>query len=511
MNFQFYNFPKQRNSMAIPAPGTAVGINGRINDASSSVISPVIRIAGHYNASIEDPPYLIRYNYVYISEYGRFYFINDWHYNSDNTWTAFCEVDVLGSFRTAIQESDAYIERSSKIELYDDKIVDFMYPSTPEFRLATSVYTLNSWSSNPGDGCFVLGIVSADNPVFGSVNYYIMSALSLTILVHNMMDSMGGSHGDWVNNTDIIDKTLKSIVNPMQYITSCKWFPFAKQTSDNSDVIMLGSWNTGAMGHKLSYNEIQYTFPFNIPLPAFPEVPIEIESRYPKFPPYSSCTLYSKVFGAFPISPVDIYGSTDLHTTIQVNLISGTGTVTVTPVSVPTPDPSDPNPPPTTVNGVIAFKQIQIGYDIPITEVTTDYIALGKSIAGSVGGVVSSAINGDVLGVATTVFNGVLDAASISFGPSVNSSEFSRAAFDLDMNVFRCELKSFKTIEQRPYLFGYSVCKYTPKLSTAMDGSTNVYLKTMRFHLITASFAEYITKPEITQLEAMMDGGVYYY
>lgn len=505
MNFQFYNFPKQPNSMAIPASGSGVGINGRINDASSSVISPVIRIAGHYNASIEAPPYLIRYNYVYISEYGRFYFINDWHYNSDNTWTAFCQVDVLGSFQAAIRQSDAYIERSSLVDLYDDKIVDVFYPSTPDYRLATSAYTLDSWSANPQDGCFVIGVLTNDDPIYGSLNYYVLSALGLTALIHNMMDSMGGSQSDWTTSNDIIDKTLKTIVNPMQYITTCKWFPFQKQGTGASPLV-LGSWASGTSAHKLSYNESVYTFPFQIPLPAFPESSIEVDAQYPKFPPYTTCNLYSKLFGAMEISPIDIYGANKLHTTIQVNLISGDGTVTINPVYVPAPDPNDPNQSPATINSVIAYKQIQVGYDIPITQLTDSFEALGMSSAKTLG---SSLIQ--YAGYDTKMFNNLMDAASLAFAPTVNSSAFGRAAFDNDIDVFRCELKSFKTIDQRPYLFGYPVYKYTPKLETAMGEHTNIYLKTKGFHLAPDNVAEYITNQELAKIESMMDGGVYYY
>lgn len=69
-----------------------------------------------YNQSISKPKLIIsgdvrEYNYCYIAEFGRFYFINDIELNENNIQTISLSVDVLQSFKTQIENNNALIER----------------------------------------------------------------------------------------------------------------------------------------------------------------------------------------------------------------------------------------------------------------------------------------------------------------------------------------------------------------------------------------------------------------
>lgn len=68
-------------------------------------------------------PVKFNYNYMYISEFNRYYFIDDIVNNSNNRWTVYASVDVLMSFRNDILSAYAIIEKSeleSNANLYLD-------------------------------------------------------------------------------------------------------------------------------------------------------------------------------------------------------------------------------------------------------------------------------------------------------------------------------------------------------------------------------------------------------
>ena len=69
-----------------------------------------------YNQSISNPKLIIagdirNFNYCYIGEFGRFYYITDIEVNENNIQTISLSVDVLQSFKTQIENNNALIER----------------------------------------------------------------------------------------------------------------------------------------------------------------------------------------------------------------------------------------------------------------------------------------------------------------------------------------------------------------------------------------------------------------
>ena len=78
-------------------------LTGTLRDASS-VTNPVIRIETNNPVSA---------NYAYISEFGRYYYINDIISLRTNLWELHLKVDVLMSFATGIKASIAIVEETS--------------------------------------------------------------------------------------------------------------------------------------------------------------------------------------------------------------------------------------------------------------------------------------------------------------------------------------------------------------------------------------------------------------
>lgn len=72
--------------------------------SSTSVTNIVIEIA-------KSNPVIYEYNYMYIGEFNRYYFIDDITNVSANRWIITASVDVLFSFMNDILETNAIIEK----------------------------------------------------------------------------------------------------------------------------------------------------------------------------------------------------------------------------------------------------------------------------------------------------------------------------------------------------------------------------------------------------------------
>lgn len=91
-------------------------MNGNIKN-SSSIIDPIILIE-------KTNPAIQNYNYMYIEEFGRWYFINDIISVTNTTWEIHAHVDVLFSWYVDIASSECIIEKYEQFNdsnlYYDD-------------------------------------------------------------------------------------------------------------------------------------------------------------------------------------------------------------------------------------------------------------------------------------------------------------------------------------------------------------------------------------------------------
>ena len=122
-------------------------------------IGKTLTAGGTYSCTLKDttsilnPVLIIRtsdavynYNYLYISEFQRYYFINDIKSVNNNVWEISAHVDVLETYKTAILANNAVIKRQEK--LYN------LYLDDPEFhvlnyeRIQTLKFPANAFSKN---------------------------------------------------------------------------------------------------------------------------------------------------------------------------------------------------------------------------------------------------------------------------------------------------------------------------------------------------------------------------
>lgn len=79
----------------------------------TSILNPKIKIYSSSNLS--------GYNYMYIPEFNRYYYINDISSPRNNEWDISAHVDVLETYKTAILANSAVVRRQqSQYNLYLD-------------------------------------------------------------------------------------------------------------------------------------------------------------------------------------------------------------------------------------------------------------------------------------------------------------------------------------------------------------------------------------------------------
>lgn len=224
MLVRFYNFAKKTNSTAQPSGSPLAEFDCILKD-DCSVLSPVIAL----EAGLISRP---AFNYAYIPDFQRYYFINDWTF-SRRLWGCSMTVDTLASWKTEIGSKSLYILRSSAQS--NGRIVDSKYPSlcqpssyiddigtvyeeyTPQGSDTPQQYArANYFSRTLTQGYYYFGVVGANGT---GTTWYCMSPGSFNTLVQALYAYDPNDMPSW----DV--GVRKQLANPMQYIVACYWLP----------------------------------------------------------------------------------------------------------------------------------------------------------------------------------------------------------------------------------------------------------------------------------------------
>lgn len=294
MEITLYRFQKRNNSTKIPTSGGVV-IGGKIKD-TCSVISPSI---GFSNA---DP---LQYNYAYISEFSRYYWIVNWTF-SGGLWWAEMRVDVLASWKSYIGSSTQFVVRSSAA--YDGDVIDSMYPAT---NTATTAQTTAENPFNPGIPTYVVGIIGKGGLNGGAVTYYAMNESQFRELGTYLLGDVS-----WVG-TDFGEFTadfIKQDFNPFQYVVSVNAVPY-KCGMGISTNVLFGWWDLGFDSELAKYADyIEIT----LNVPKHPQS--TARGQYLNGPPYSTYTLYMPPFGNIPLDGNIVGGVSTIRCDIRCDI-----------------------------------------------------------------------------------------------------------------------------------------------------------------------------------------------
>ena len=466
MDIRLYRFNKKENSTKRPIALTPYYVveGCTINNSASTVChialtlpsKPVID-SQNVNTTYQN------FNYVFIPVFNRFYWIRDWRYNGNGTFTAYCEVDPLASWAGYILNGSGYISRTGNEALATDNIPDDFYNAIPQYTTVSEPYTLGHYTADPKGGTFVIGTVVTTAPEYGAVNYYMVPVSEMSILVSNMVATKSGTQpptADEWKNTSLTGDILKSLVSPMQYLVSCKWFPFHTNYMETQMVdVWLGQWPSGARGIKLVGDDATSLNPFSgnnndvytyhaLTIPkVYPTT--EGYGRIAEYPPYTKYTFISPTFGTLALDPIVCCSRDELIIDIVTNLITGDARTTLSYFGNPSDTAQSEN------LQVLAQTIKPLAIDINLTQVAVDYLNMTKSALDAGGSAVNAFLQPWNAG--TNVVNAVksgLDAVAYSFSPNVSGNGSAGGTFWYDIDNVIIQAQFQHTTPRYPAEFG---------------------------------------------------------
>ena len=422
INVEFYNLSKRDNSTKRPTGNAAATYSCDLKE-ESGVISPRLLLHG-----ISNPSAL---NYCRIQDFNRYYFISEWTWQM-GLWECQLYVDVLATYKDEIGSATEYIARCS--HEYDGRITDSHYPTISVDN--TDLITLGTpVGGTMANGHYVLGVIN-DNGGQGAVEYYVLDPGDFASLCAVMF----ASNPSWYDLTGIVKSTpqditevalptevMKSLVNPMQYVTSCMYFgPGVAVPTSGSTNIRFGWWGSGVSAYKLglaAYNTISNT----VTLPAHPQA--ASRGSYLNLSPYTRYMFNAGPFGFFPIDTTFFADSLSMSYVIGVDCVTGEGTLSI----------RDDN------GNTISVNRAQIGVPVKLAQISRDYLQTAANVVGTavdigggIGGTVARVPTGDIGGAVESGFstagraaNGIVSSIKSSM-PTLTAAGSGGSLYDIN-------------------------------------------------------------------------------
>lgn len=430
INIKLFKFNKKPNSTK--QPYLSAGINYKCSiKSATSVLGPTIDIDyGLYSANIAF------YNYAYIEDFKRYYFITDIVYN-EGIWTLSLSCDLLATYRTDIFNSKQYVIRSTN--KFNPDIVDTLYLSKimPLFnRTKFNVYegaTLdgdlyeygvrwqneltgrsgfltNYFDSDISSGEYVVSIIG-DNAT--GVEHYAFSYAGLKDLINKAFSLIPS------DMSDVSSGIAKALYNPIQYITSCRWYPSVVATGTATNRIKIGPYDLPLSGNYASPVDIKVIPEFYIDI-HIPRHPDWVNYPYMKLSPYSEYNLYFQPFGNIPLDSTKIYGSEDLHVFWSVDYTTGQSHLKIKTLPRAYHEES-----------IIYDAVADYGVTIPISALVTDF-KTGAIMSGMtwIKGAIDKANTASGIDTGNSILNNVINAGidiGKSMGVNINTSTIDKA------------------------------------------------------------------------------------
>ncbi len=307
-NAEFMTFQKRVNSTAVPGQGTRYQIELK---ERTTIFSPTIILAYNGNPTA--------FNYCYISEFSRYYWIVSWVFDS-GLWYASCTIDVLATYHNEIGSANLYVLRSAAE--YDGNVVDTYYPVKSEVyntcTLASAPWYSNIHSTSTN---YLIGVLNADVNSVGATSYYIIGDDDFRNLCFWLFNL------SYTSVSEISQNMQKLIYNPMQYIVSVMWLPFPIDgTYGDAVELKVGYWETPYTVIRCN-NKLWKEGVVNIGIPKHPQT---ARGRYLNLPPYSQYSLEFFPWGTIPIDAAKIINASYLKCSYIIDFITGTGNLRVT-------------------------------------------------------------------------------------------------------------------------------------------------------------------------------------
>ena len=375
----FDNFAKRENATYRPT-GSGTTYSCILKEASS-IANPTIQLDIGTN---QDPTF----NYCYIPEFDRYYWVTDWTWIKNRLWEASLSTDLLATFKDQIGASSLYIMRSAYA--YDGTIVDNYYP-VKAIATRQYVYAAYQWPLTISGGCIIIGVVSKSATI-GSVCYYALTLGDFATLIQAMLDDA------ILTDFDPADASLalqKALVDPLQYVKSAVYLPLPiGDIAGSSAEVSIWDWDTGVNAKKVDMTVPWSEISFNMTMPVHPLA--ATRGAYLNTSPYTRATFEFIPFGSFDIDTTLTAGNSTITVTYLIDWINGTGTLQAS-----------------CGNTTLGTLSAQIGVPVQISQVTKDYLGAAVGTVSSIGNIVGDILSGN--------WGGAISAGASGIGNGIQS------------------------------------------------------------------------------------------
>lgn len=370
IDVNFYTFDKKPNSTKRPTGG---GKTYKCN-----LIEPTSFTAPDIALVVPAKP--TAFNYAFIPEFSRYYFIQDWAYSA-GLWRASLSVDVMASYRDYIGSQKQYVLRSAARS--DGNVVDTMYPTKNDVTLVGTYGSeaetgeVNPFKYSLEDGRYVVGIINGDSGAVGCVSYYSFTNSEFRNLCATLMGTT-----DWMYNgiQEIGLELTKVLFNPFQYIASCMWFPIVG-IGGSYTTVKYGWWDLNVSAAKVGGGVSAGGMVFDIP-----KHPQNGRGNYLNGAPFTSHFLDWPCYGRIALDANIIKDVDKIVVNDYIDPVSGIGTLRINVHETP-----------------IYTQQTQIGVPIQIAQMASNYFGAAKNIMSAF----SSAKRLDISGLFNSIGNAV--------------------------------------------------------------------------------------------------------
>ena len=331
---KFYKNNKRVNSTKIPTMSTGdFAVTVELKEVTNLFTPTLIITRDVFHDSQDNLINPMAYNYVYLADFGRYYFVRSWSWVLGR-WECALEVDVMASFKTEIGNTNAFILRAAS--QYDADIIDTKYPTTSNeagslqeqsFFGNTTPWNTDIKNAAIQSGFYVISVVNDDISAIGGVSYYALSAPVMQELMNKLFAAP-----TWMNITDanISADLQKMLFNPMQYITSVMWIPRGLDTTGmtSTNTLPLGWWSLTLTGgfYRLNVANTAIEFTMTCSMKYHPQYDAS-KRRWLQLSPYTMAALYMPPFGFIPLDTTKLYRCSDIVVRVRIDVITGRGTL----------------------------------------------------------------------------------------------------------------------------------------------------------------------------------------
>ena len=489
INVNFYSgFSKRMNSTLRPS-GQSTTYTCLIKEPCS-ILNPRIELDANNPTS---------FNYAYIPSFNRYYYVGDW-ISDHGLWIATLSVDAMASQRTGIRNSPQFVDRAANIP-QDNGIIDGKYACTVNTTMENIAVTGANNTTRPflnSYKCMISATTQGGNDgihpqTINGAAYYVMTPGKAESFIRYLLDDPTYLS---LNVDEISDSLAKGIINPVEYIGESYILPYDLvdidvPTSNVAQCKMYVGWwpvdvenNYDCMIWSCAYKKLKIWESNQIVLSNHPQS--STVGKYVNCAPYTEIQLFAGAFGYVTIDPLlltkytamklVVYGDFKAQAELDILFYDAT------------------------TQTYVLWKKLFCNVQIPfqLSQLSSDGVKALQGAGAGVGGMASSFLKDDPIGMIGSGVSGILSLAGSQVPKVEGGAAFPSICYMKDDWFVHCEYHY--VTDQAPNLKGRPFCE-SVILSNIQDGG---------FVQITEPVLDLACTPqEISMIENYMRGGFF--